>query len=71
MATIDLASHVLPDLKNPTVTPVRSHSKPGVIHLVIASDDGPNNTRAWTCTCPATITNCWHVREVRANHKEN
>lgn len=38
-------------------TPSRTH--PDVDHLIT------EHNGAWHCTCPATTTECWHVRSVR------
>lgn len=38
---------------------VASRSNPDLIRLVVLHD------ATWRCTCPATVVDCWHVKEVR------
>jgi hypothetical protein len=63
----DLASHVLPPLVNPHVTPVASRDATKLYYVIesdVTNNDG-HTVRAFHCTCPVPITKCWHVRQVR------
>lgn len=45
-------------LDDAEVFEVPSRSRPGVLHLVVRHV-------GWHCTCPASVTACFHVRRVR------